>query len=259
MAESENGGIGCLLFILGVACAVGYMKFWPPTMKANQDDEGSFTPYESPADDEKILLASEWQNGGKGRYVEKLHAMKQAYDNWTSPPYHYASSVANEARSAIIKFEQAIGHDDYLKAHEYDHYATCAMRRLKMNRKWRAGISKGTGTHLHSGEMEGTWELDDGYEIVDGRPRRVYRCSKCYGNGRITVNERCSGCNGRGCVENPVGSIGDAVNIVGMFGRRQMPRINVPRTLTCTGCNGRGEVRVNRECDRCNGQGKTYE
>ena len=264
------------LIVVGILCAVVYFKWDAIKMSAKDfiaehisldgssemnggNDDGAID------DEDRFQLASEWQNGGKRRSVERLNAMKQSYDYTIScPAYHYATSVANAARSAIIDFERAIGRDDYVNVKSYDNAATDAIRRLETNRQWRSGKSRGDGTH--SGHIEGTWEPDAGRVMVGGRAMRVMRCGNCSGSGTVRSVEYCSSCNGRGRVANPAAQVSDAVNmgvgIASMFGGGRVPQIQAPRVareINCSSCNGQGRVQVTHSCSRCNGSGRIYE
>ena len=264
------------LIVVGILCAVVYFKW--NAIKAfaedflaehkssdgisevNGGDDGDTID-----DEDHFHLASEWQNGGKRRCVERLNAMKNVFDSKTScPAYHCASSVTKAARAAIIDFERAIGRDDYVKAKFYDNAATDAMRRFELNCRWRSGISRGDGTH--SGNIEGTWEPDAGRVMVGGRAMRVMRCGNCSGTGAVRSIEYCSSCNGRGRVANPAAQVSYAVNmgveIASMFGGGRARRIQTPhveREINCSSCNGQGRVSVTRTCSRCNGSGRIYE
>ena len=216
--------------------------------------------------EEDLTLASAWQNGEKSRCVNQLNNMKTVFDSKTScPAYHYVNSLANETRSAIIRFEQAIGHDDYRNVAQCERNAIDAMRRFEMNCRWRAGVSRGDGTH--SGKIEGTWEPDVGRAIIGGRSLKVIRCSKCSGKGQVQVVENCPSCNGRGRVANPAAQVTDVVNITGSVfsmldkkgrgGNIRTP--NLPREINCTSCNGQGRIKVTRQCSNCSGKGEIYE
>lgn len=269
-----------MLFVVGILCATAYFKwdviktfaedFLAEHKSSDEisepDDTSGMNDGGTIDDESRFQLASEWQNGGKRRCVERLNAMKTALDSKTScPAYHYASPVAKAARSAIIDFERAIGRDDYIRAKSYDKAATDAMRRFELNCRWKSGVSRGDGTH--SGHIEGTWEPDAGRVIIDGRAMRVMRCGKCSGSGTVRSFEVCSSCNGRGRVANPAAQISDAVNmgagIVSMFGRGgRAPRIHSPRVareINCNYCNGQGRVPVTHSCPRCDGKGNIYE
>lgn len=120
---------------------------------------------------------------------------------------------------------------------------------------------------MHSGQMEGTRELDSGYVQVGNRIVKARRCSKCSGRGLLSVYERCSRCNGRGKIPKPMAQVANGVNMVGgisggMSRRGRGMRIGTPNvrsTLLCDACNGRRRIRVIRQCPRCYGQGKVYE
>lgn len=264
---------GFLIFVIGVLAAVAFFK-WDAIVDqfhtisqavfGNISSHDRYGGEEPVSDEERALLADEWQNGGRARSVERLNRMKQALDSkLASPGYHYAKSLANEARSAIIKFERAIGHDDYIAARHCDSKATEAIQRFEMNCRWRPGVSKGAGTHLHSGSQPGTWEPDNGYVLMNGRAVQIRICGHCKGSGSVRVQQYCSACNGRGRVANPAaqvtGAIDMAAGIAGMFGGRQAPRIQTPRVpseITCSSCNGRGQVQGSESCSACGGQGK---
>ena len=316
MAESR-GGSGCLIFILGIVCAIGYMKWNPSSEHSGKDrpgrttqssehlapEQGRFesgdmvsvnnTEVESPryvrespssnphlprtAEDEeqddsaeKLRLALEWQNVGKRQSIERLNAMKTSYDSRTScPAYRYARSLANEARAAIIKYERAIGYDDYVNVEKCFAEASGAMQRFEMNCRWQAGVSKGSGSHMHSGQVEGTWELDSGYVQVGGRVARVRKCGKCNGHGQVSGYDGCSRCNGTGKIPNPTAQFSEGVNVfAGMLNgaaskgrgpRFRAPNVNVRSSLPCDACNGRGRISVIRQCPQCGGQGKVYD
>jgi hypothetical protein len=265
-----------MLFVVGILCAIAYFK-WDVIKSFTEDflaehrDSGQISEVYSDNDDgtiddeDRFQLASEWQNGGKRRCVERLNAMKKVFDSKTScPAYHCAPSVTKAARSAIIDFERAIGRDDYVKAKSYDNAATDAMRRFELNCRWHSGVSRGDGTH--SGHVEGTWEPDAGRVMIGGRAMRVVRCGNCSGSGQVRSVEVCSSCNGRGRVSNPAAQVSDAVNmgvgIASMFGGGKMPRIEAPRVareINCGSCNGQGRIQVTHSCSRCNGSGKIYE
>ena len=211
---------------------------------------------------------SEWQNGGKRKCIERLSAMKNELDRRTScPAYSYARPLANEVRTALVKFERAIDNDDYVNVAKCEVDASNAVRRFVANCRWRPGVSKGRGTHMHSGQMEGTWELDSGYVQVGNRVAQVRRCSKCSGRGQLSVYEGCSRCNGTGKIPNPMAQVANGVNMVGgilggVSRRGRGMRIGTPNvrsTLPCDACNGRGRIRVIRQCPQCYGQGKVYE
>ena len=268
-----------MLIVVGILCAVVYFK-WDAIKTFAEDflaeHRGSGETFEvvEPSevkddggaidDEERFQLASEWQNGGKRRCVERLDAMKTAFDSKAScPAYHCAPSVAKAARSAIIAFERAIGRDDYVKAKAYDNAATDAMRRFELNCRWKPGVSRGDGTH--SGRVEGTWEPDAGRVMVGGRAMRVMKCGNCSGSGTVRSVEVCSSCNGRGRVANPAAQVSDAVSmgvgIASMFGGGRAPRVQTPRVareITCSSCNGQGRIRVTHSCHRCDGRGQTY-
>lgn len=272
-----------MLFVVGILFAIAYFK-WDAIKTFAEDflaEHGGSDEISEPGgtsrvndgndgdaidDEDRFLLASEWQNGEKRRCIERLNAMKKVFDSKTScPAYHCASSVTKAARSAIIDFERAIGRDDYVKAKSYDNAATDAMRRFELNCRWKAGVSRGDGTH--SGHIEGTWEPDAGRVMVGGRAMRVMRCGNCSGGGAVRSVEVCSSCNGRGRVANPAAQVSDAVSmgvgIASMFGHgRRAPRIQPPKVaheLMCNACNGQGRMLVTHACSRCGGKGQTYE
>ena len=270
------------LIVVGILCTVVYFKWDAIKMVAEDILAGHKVPYEVSGPDgisgvdggrdggaideeDRFLLASDWQNGGKCRCVKRLDAMKKVFDSKTScPAYRCVSSVANAARSAIIDFERAIGRDDYVRIKSFDNAATDAMRRFELNCRWHSGVSRGDGTH--SGDIEGTWEPDAGRVMVGGRAMRVCRCDNCGGNGYIRSVEVCSSCNGRGMVANPAAQVSDAVSmgvgIVSMFGGGRAPRVhapNVAREIRCSYCNGQGRRQVTNRCPHCNGSGEVYE
>ncbi|MBO4288143.1 MAG: hypothetical protein J5985_08280 [Kiritimatiellae bacterium] len=215
----------------------------------------------------KLRLAEQWQNGGKVQSLQRLNQMKDEFDTTTScPAWHYAKSVARNAKAAIIKFEQALGRDDYINVSRFEGEAEDAIRRLTQNRRWQQGVSKGQGTHLHSGSTEGSWLLDAGYVWRNGRAVREFRCPRCNAYGRLNQTVTCSSCNGRGRVPNPQAQLSDTFNqvsgLVGMFSKGRTPRVSVPsgpREITCGTCNGRGQVSTVVTCDQCGGEGKVYE
>ena len=272
-----------MLFVVGILCAIAYFK-WDAIKTFAEDfiaehkssgevsGSGGISGVDGGNDggtiddEDRFQLASEWQNEGKRRCVERLNAMKKVFDSKTScPAYHCASSVTKAARAAIIDFERAIGRDDYVKAKSYDNAATDAMRRFELNCRWKSGVSRGDGTH--SGNIEGTWEPDAGRVMVDGRAMRVMRCGNCSGSGTVRSVEVCSSCNGRGRVVNPAAQVSDAVSmgvgIVSIFDRGgrapQIPTPRVAREINCSACNGQGRVPVTHSCPRCNGSGRIYE
>ena len=219
-------------------------------------------------DEGQSQLASDWQNGGKQKCIERLSAMKNELDRRTScPAYHYTRALANEVRSAIIKLERAIENDDYVNVAKCEAEASNAVRRFMSNCRWRSGVSMGYGTHKHSGHVEGTWELDSGYVQLGDRVAKVRNCGKCGGRGQVSVYEGCLRCNGTGKIPNPMAQVADGVNMVGgilggMPRRGRGMRIgtrNVRSSLPCDACNGRGRVPVIRQCPQCFGQGKVYE
>ena len=265
-----------MLFVVGILCAIVYFKWdaiktFTTDFLAEHRGTGGVPETHSGDDggtieeEDRFQLASEWQNGGKRRCVERLNAMKTVFDSKTScPAYHCASSVTKAARTAIIDFERAIGRDDYARIKSFDNAATDAMRRFELNCRWQAGVSRGDGTH--SGHVEGTWEPDAGRVMVGGRAMRVCRCGNCSGSGSVRSIEVCSSCNGRGRVANPAAQVSDAVNmgvgIASMFGGGRVPRIQTPRVdreINCSYCNGQGRKQVTYRCSRCNGSGKIYE
>ena len=271
-----------LLAAILIACAICFLN-WDSIVKRNGNDISQTTappvtkPYRQlpprPVEDGhdnvgRSQLSSEWQNGGKRKCIEHLNAMKTELDRRTScPAYNYARSFANEVRSAINKFERAIGCDDYVNAAKSQTEASDAMRRFMSNCRCRPGVSKWRGTHMHSGQMEGTWELDNGYVQIGNRVAQVRRCGKCSGRGQLSVYEGCSRCNGTGKIPNPMAQVANGVNMVGgilggMSRRGRGMRIGTPNvrsTLPCDACNGRGRITVIRQCPQCYGQGKVYE
>ena len=278
-----------MLFVVGILCAVAYFK-WDAIKTFTEDflaehggaggisgmfkgeDGGPAEEAGGPADEaggaieeeDRFQLASEWQNGGKRRSVERLNAMKTVFDSKMScPAYHCASSVAKAARAAIIDFERAIGRDDYARVKSFDNAATDAMRRFELNCRWKSGVSRGDGTH--SGQVEGTWEPDAGRVMVGGRAMRVSRCGSCSGRGSVRSVENCPSCNGRGRVANPAAHVSDAVNvgvgIASILGGGKAPRVQEPRVareINCSACNGQGRIQTTHQCTTCNGTGKTY-
>jgi len=261
-----------ILFVVGVLCTISYFKWddiriFAEDVLAPRNSTSNISEANDAIidDEERFQLASEWQNGGKRRCVERLNFMKKVFDSKTScPAYHCASRVVNEARSAIIDFERAIGCDDYVRAKSYDKVATDAMRRFELNCRWKSGVSRGDGTH--SGHVEGVWEPDAGRVMVGNRAMRVLRCGNCAGSGSLRNVEMCPSCNGRGRIANPAAQISDVVNmgagIASMFGGGSAPRIrtpNVPREINCDSCNGQGRIQVTHTCSQCNGSGKVYE
>lgn len=271
-----------LLAAIIIACAIGFLN-WNSIVQRNGNGISQTTapPVTKPLrqippslvedghdNTVRSQLSSEWQNGGKRKCIERLSAMKNELDRRTScPAYSYARPLANEVRTALVKFERAIDNDDYVNVAKCEVDAFNAVRRFVANCRWRPGVSKGRGTHMHSGQMEGTWELDSGYVQVGNRVVKARRCSKCSGRGQLSVYERCSRCNGTGKIPKPMAQVANGVNMVGgisggMSRRGRGMRIGTPNvrsTLLCDACNGRRRIRVIRQCPRCYGQGKVYE
>jgi len=263
------------LIIIGVIC---YLK-WDSSSGRNGNDLLPKTSHfaaepdrhlppratgERHDDEGRSRLALDWQNGGKQKCIKRLSAMKNELDRRTScPAYQYTMAIANEVRSAIIKFELAIDNDDYVNVAKCEVDASNAVRRFVSNCRWRSGVSKGYGTHMHSGHVEGTWELDSGYIQLGDRVAKVRDCGKCGGRGHVSVYEECLRCNGSGKIPNPMAQLVGGANIVGgMFGKGRRMRIgrpNVSSTLPCDACNGRRRIPVTRQCPKCFGQGKVYE
>lgn len=265
----------CIL-VVGIVCTVIFFK-WDTIKEKLAESTSSFStqsqstssttypPKKNNFTEEEVLeLANAWQNGGKRRCVERLNSMKTAFDSKIScPAYHYVKSLASEVRTAIINYEHAIGHDDYRNAEWFDGVATDALRRFEMNCRWKAGVSRGDGTH--SGRVEGTWEPDSGRVIVNGRAVKAFRCKYCSGYGQVRSIEVCPTCNGRGLVPNPASQVTDTINlgagIVSMFGKGggNIRTPNVPRENRCNSCNGQGRIQVMNACPQCGGKGEIYE
>lgn len=255
------------IFFVGIICAVVFLKWDLIREKLTESSSQSVTYAPSNSNltaEEKLELASAWQNGGKRRCVERLNMMKTALDNRIScPAYCYDKSFLTEAQTAIKKYERAIGYDDYCSAERLDNDATDAIRRFEMNCRWKSGVSRGDGTH--SGLVEGTWEPDSGRVMVNGRAVRVFRCNNCSGQGQVRVTEFCPSCNGRGSVPNPAAQVTDSINmgveIASMFGKGgdYIRTPNVPREIRCSSCNGQGRRQVIHICPQCNGKGEIYE
>ena len=218
-----------LLAAIIIACAIGFLN-WDSIVKRNGNGIAQTTappatkPYrqlpsrtveDSHANTGRSQLPSDWQNGGKRKCIERLSAMKNELDRWTScPAYSYVRPLANEVRTALAKFERAIDNDDYVNVVKCEADASNAVRCFVATCRWRPGVSKGRGSHMHSGQTEGTWELDSGYVQVGNRIAQVRRCSKCSGRGQLSVHEGCLRCNGTGKIPNPMTQVANGVNMV---------------------------------------------
>lgn len=225
-------------------------------------------------------LAEEWSVGGKSSAIAALNRMKEVLDYKTKcPAYHYAPKLANEARSAIIKFEEAIGYDNHKGARELGEAAADAMRRFNTNCRWKPGVSAGNGTHIRSASQEGYWTPENGYRIANGGIWKVSPCRKCNKSGSVKVTENCYRCNGTGRIPNPAAQVSDALSagteigtqaldIFSSFSKprgraqgrrsgnsfRPVRRPSVPQTLTCDTCNGSRRITRTVTCGECNGQ-----
>ena len=219
---------------------------------------------ETMTDDER-RLAEEWE-GAKPRYFAKLDQIKTAYAQKSVPPYRFNARYAEKLQGAIRDLENAVNYDDFLVVPERCDAATDALRRFESSCSWQAGVSRGNGTHMHSGYREGSWEPDNGYTLVNRGGQlaamQVSTCRNCRGVGYLIQKVSCPNCNGRGRVANPMAQIGDAMNLVGgILGAKKGRRMpNIPRQkaeIPCSSCNnGRVEQRI--QCPNCNGQGKVY-
>ena len=218
---------------------------------------------ETMTEDER-QMAERWESD-KPIYFTKLDEIKSAYKAKAAPPYRYNGRYAEKLNAAIADLENAINYDDFLVVPERCDKASDALRRFESSCVWQEGVSKGSGTHMHSGSREGSWEPDRGYTMVyQGGTcvaMQVVNCRNCKGTGSLNQRVKCPNCNGRGKVANPMARIGNVVNGLGGFTRGR--RVHVPRVprqqaeIPCPSCN-RGYVeRINR-CPSCNGQGKIF-
>lgn len=205
---------------------------------------------ERKAEAEKARLKREWPTAKYG-YLNEISRMKATKKEKTVTPYSYNYEYVAKLDSALQEFETAVGNDDYTVVSEKAANARGAFSRFESSCYWRAGISRGDG--YRSSNMPGRWELEPGYEIVNGRPMKISKCWKCNGIGSASKSERCANCNGSGQVSNPAAQ---AAAIGGLFGVK-MP-VNVPKYIKCSTCNGRGSITRTFRCDACNGSGKQY-
>jgi len=215
--------------------------------------------------DEEKQMAEEWA-GAKSQYFAELDRMKDAYRKKATVPYRYNQRYAEKLKAAIIDLENAINYDDFLVVPERRDIATDALRRFESSCSWQAGVSRGNGTHMHSGHTEGSWEPDNGYTMVNRggelTAMQVSSCRECRGTGYLIQKATCPNCNGRGRVANPMAQVGDAVNLIGGFmgakgGRRQIKMPKQQSEITCSACN-RGKIDQRIQCPSCNGRGKIF-
>lgn len=214
--------------------------------------------------DEERQMAEKWEQV-KPQYFSELNQIKTLFKKKTVVPYRYNERYAEKLRAAIIDLDNAVNYDDFLVVPDRCDNAKDALRRFESSCEWQAGVSKGPGTHMHSGNYEGSWLPDRGYVMVNRGGEmvaaQVAECRSCRGNGYKIQQVYCQTCNGRGRVPNPMAQVGNVVDIVGAFGgknRRRVPRMpKQPSEINCSACN-RGRIQQQVQCSSCNGQGKVY-
>lgn len=215
--------------------------------------------------EEEVKLAERWQED-KPRYMAEITRMKSVLTEKTKSPYRYDRRYAEKLSAAIRDFGDAVNYDDFIVVPQRHNKAKDELMRFENTCEWQSGISKGYGTHMRSGNAEGSWVPDPGYVMVrrggELVAMRELRCNGCRGTGYKIQRINCPTCNGRGRVPNPMAQVGNAVNMIGAItgGRRgrnhpRMPR--QPSEINCSSCN-RGRIEQRIVCPDCGGRCKIY-
>ena len=275
-----------LIFVVGFACAIALVKHeeivsWVQERCALADrtdymeSDGGVVTSTPLTPERELELAQAWENGTKRICLDRLRILRKSlFERSACPAYKYNDRYRQAAESALSQLESAIGRDDYIVAPRARSEAEDAMRRFETSCYWKSGVSKGSGTNMHSGSREGTWEPDRGYVMMRSNSgelvaRREISCGHCGGRGSVVEVVCCSSCNGQGQVNNPAYQVGSAmettIGIMNAFGgaRGRRPirpvRNNQPPTIPCRSCNGRGSLNQTRTCTSCGGAGKQYQ
>jgi len=227
-------------------------------------DGGSAPPPQSPRrspelrrapTDEEMRLAEAWPQT-KPVYAAEAARVKGELERKSVAPWRCDGRLVSALEGALRDFDRALSDDDFLIAPDALEGVRRAFARFEGGCRWQPGVRRGDG--YVSSATPGKWELEPGYEIIDGRPASVSPCHTCQGRGWREKRQRCGQCQGRGRVENPAFVAAKLArdHVHGKFAKNLMK--SVPKSVRCGECQGTGTATVRVRCPTCAGRGKVF-